>query len=73
VPNIIINYNFCETAISILAISNHNNFRVLFDKIASVYFCLKNKSTALPIVSAQERPQDFGQGGQCPLAAENLF
>jgi len=29
------------TAISILAISNHNSFRVLFDKIASVYFILK--------------------------------
>ena len=28
---------FCD-AISILVISNHNSFRVLFDKIASVYF-----------------------------------
>jgi len=27
-----------ETEISILVISNHNSFRVLFDKIASVYF-----------------------------------
>ena len=26
-----------KTAISILLISNHNSFRVLFDKIASVY------------------------------------
>jgi len=25
-----------------LLISNHNSFRLLFDKIASVYFCLKN-------------------------------
>jgi len=73
VPNIIINYNFCETAISILAISNHNNFRVLFDKIASVYFCLKNKSTALPIVSAQERPQDFRQGANAPLPPKICF
>jgi len=29
---------FSLTTISILAISNHNSFRVLFDKIASVYF-----------------------------------
>jgi len=29
---------FFETAISILVISNHNSFRVLFDKIASAYF-----------------------------------
>jgi len=28
---------FSETAISILVISNNNSFRVLFDKIASVY------------------------------------
>jgi len=28
-------------AISILLISNHNSFRVLLDKIASVYFILK--------------------------------
>jgi len=43
VPKIIItindtiNFTF-ETAISILAISNHNSFRVLFDIIAFVYF-----------------------------------
>ena len=30
------------TAISILVNSNHNSFRVLFDRIASVYFILKN-------------------------------
>ena len=30
--------NLFLTAISILLISNHNSFRVLFDKIASVYF-----------------------------------
>ena len=66
-PNIIINYNFCKTAISILAILNHNNFRVLFDKIASVYFCLENivsyqhwkwpaeKTSTVPIVSAHFR------------------
>jgi len=29
---------FSQTAISILVISNHNSFRVPFDKIASVYF-----------------------------------
>ena len=29
---------FFETAISILAVSNHNSFRVLFDKNAVVYF-----------------------------------
>jgi len=27
-----------KTAISILVISNHNSFRVLYDEIASVYF-----------------------------------
>ena len=31
----------CVCAISILRISNHNSFRVLFDKIASVYFIRK--------------------------------
>jgi len=37
--SIISNTNlFFKTAISILVISNHNSFRVLFDKIASVYF-----------------------------------
>jgi len=41
VPKIIINstINFIfKGAISILVISNHNSFRVLFDKIASAYF-----------------------------------
>ena len=41
VPNIIISNTinlFFKAAISILVISNHNSFRVLFDKIASVYF-----------------------------------
>ena len=32
---------FFLTAISILVISNHNSFRVLFDKIASAYFIRK--------------------------------
>ena len=43
VPKIIINntINLFLTAISILLISNHNSFRVLFDKIASVYFTWK--------------------------------
>ena len=43
VPKVIINDTinlFFLTAVSILLISNHNSFRVLFDKIASVY--LKN-------------------------------
>jgi len=41
VPIITINYTInlsFKTAIGISAISNHNRFRVLFDKIASVYF-----------------------------------
>ena len=41
VPKIIINNAiniFLKTAINILAISNHNSFWALFDKIASVYF-----------------------------------
>jgi len=41
-PKIIINdtINLCffKTAINILVISNHNSFRVLLDKIASMYF-----------------------------------
>ena len=40
-PKIIINNTvslFFKTVISILLFSNHNSFRVLFDKIASVYF-----------------------------------
>ena len=32
---------FFKTAIGILVISNHNSFRVLFDKIASMYFYCK--------------------------------
>jgi len=45
VPKIILNSTInllFKTAISILAISNRNSFRVLFDKIASVYFGRKN-------------------------------
>jgi len=45
VPKILTNYTrnlFFETAISILVISSHNSFRVLVDKIASVYFSCKN-------------------------------
>ena len=41
VPKIILNSTinlFLKTAISLLVISNHNSFRVLFDKIASIYF-----------------------------------
>ena len=34
-------YLFLKTAISILLISNHNSFRVRFDKIASIYFVWK--------------------------------
>jgi len=40
VPKITINdtiSRFFKTAISVLAISNHNSFRMLFDKIASIY------------------------------------
>jgi len=32
---------FFRIAISILVISNHNSFRLLFDKIAYVYFILE--------------------------------
>jgi len=44
VPRIIINNTinlFFLTAINILVISKHNSFRVLFDKITSVYFIWK--------------------------------
>ena len=43
-PKIVINGTinlFLKTAVSILPISNHNSFRVLFDKTASVYFIRK--------------------------------
>jgi len=33
--------SFFKTAVSILLISNHNSFRVLFDKSASIYFTVK--------------------------------
>jgi len=39
INNTIINF---LTAIIILVISNHNCFRVLFDKIGSVYVIFKN-------------------------------
>ena len=41
VPQTVINDTrdlFFKTTISILVISNHNSFRVFFDKIAFVYF-----------------------------------
>jgi len=41
VPKIVINNAvnlFFKTATSFLVISNHSSFRVLFDKIASIYF-----------------------------------
>ena len=41
VPKVIINNTinlFFKAAVSMLVISNHNGFRVLFDKTASVYF-----------------------------------
>ena len=44
VPKIIINNTmnlFFKSAINILVVSNHNSFRALFDKIASVYFIWK--------------------------------
>jgi len=53
---------FFSTAISILVISNHNSFRVPFDKIASVYFIWKkciyilaSGTGTVPIVSAHFR------------------
>ena len=45
VPKIIINNTvnlLFKTAVSIFLISNHNSLRVLFDKIASVYFIREN-------------------------------
>ena len=45
VPKIIIDdaVSFLKTAISILVMSNHNSFRVLLDKVASVYFFIWKK------------------------------
>jgi len=43
VPKTVINnntVNIFKTAVSILVISNHDSFRVLFDKISSVYINL---------------------------------
>ena len=49
VPKIITNniINLFLTAISISVISSHNYFRILFDKIASVYFIRKYIYTVL--------------------------
>jgi len=58
VPKITINNTInllLITAISILVISNHNSFRVLFDKIDSVILFVNNVSTGtstVPILSA---------------------
>jgi len=51
VPKIIINDTinlFLQTAISILVISNHAGFQVLFDKIVSVYFCILALEMVIP-------------------------
>jgi len=57
VPKIMINNTtnlFFKTAVSILQISSHNSFRVLFDKIASVfekkylYFSIGNGQSTEP-------------------------
>jgi len=71
VPKIILNDTislFLETAISILVLSNHNSFRVLFDKNCFVIFYLKKYNflfqhwkwpaqgtSSVPIVSAHFR------------------
>ena len=55
VPEIILNNTinlFLKTAISISVISNHNRFRVLFHKIASVYFICKKYSYILALKMA---------------------
>jgi len=41
VPKIIINNTINLFFLNPISISNHNGFRVLFDKIASVYFLLE--------------------------------
>ena len=46
-----------QTAISILLISNHNSFRVLFDKIASVYFIWKKNIYILALEMASPENQ----------------
>jgi len=68
VPKIIINDTnlYFKTAISMLVISNHNSFRVLFDKIAFVHFVWKiylhlafemasQGTSTVPVVSAHFR------------------
>ena len=57
---------FSYTAVSILVVSNHNSFRVLFGKIASLYFfekyinilaleILAQETGTVPVVSAHFR------------------
>jgi len=61
VPKIIMNdtiYVFCKTAIRILVISNHNSFRVLFDKIASVYFIGKYIFIFLYFITGNGQPKN---------------
>jgi len=71
VPNIIINDTinlFFKTAVSILVVSNHNSFRVLFDKIASVYFIWKKYIHILalemcPVPTVSTGSSTLGLGG----------
>jgi len=68
VPKIAINNAikiYFLNAVSILVVSNHNSFRVLFDKIASAHFISKiylyfsigngRRTSKVPIVSAHFR------------------
>ena len=57
VPKIVINnaINYFLTAISILVVSNQNCFRVLFDKIASIYFIRK---IYLRFINGNDQPRE---------------
>ena len=50
---------FFKTVISILVISNHNSFRMLFDKIASAYFGGENIFTFLALEMASPGNQHY--------------
>jgi len=75
VPKIIQNNTirqFFKTAITILLIFNHNSFRVLVDKIASVYFSWKKNIYILALETASPRNQHCANCfGTLPFSVES--
>jgi len=57
VPKIILSDTLIfKTAMSVLVISNHNSFRVLSDKLASVYFLFEKYIYILALEMANQLP-----------------